>query len=120
MTTDQRFLALQSLQEHRLLFFVTSVIFLSLLKFVVQTKYKKHLRNIPGPWIASVSNIYRLARVAMGQAHSHDINLHRKYGDTVRIGPSAVSIGSATATKVIYGIGTGLRKVRNRGPLCSP
>ncbi|GAM43296.1 hypothetical protein TCE0_047f17995 [Talaromyces pinophilus] len=46
----------------------------------------------------------------MGHAHSHDIKLHRKYGDTVRIGPNAVSIGSATATKAIYGIGAGLRK----------
>jgi hypothetical protein len=102
------------LLEHRLLSVVTSFIFLSLLKYVVQTRYQKNLRKIPGPWIASVSNIYRLARVVMGHAHSHDIKLHRKYGDTVRIGPNAVSIGSATATKAIYGIGAGLRKVRNR------
>lgn len=66
---------------------------------------KPSLIRIPGPWLAKFSNLYRLRLNQRGR-FSHDLlDLHRKYGEYVRIGPNVVSISDKRVVGSIYGRG---------------
>ncbi|KAJ6255970.1 LOW QUALITY PROTEIN: Cytochrome P450 monooxygenase [Drechslerella dactyloides] len=71
---------------------------------LLYTRYKPHLRRVPGPFIASFTNAWRLNANLGRRPEVIHINLHREYGDLVRIGPNCVSVGAATEVKQIYGI----------------
>jgi cytochrome P450 len=69
------------------------------------------LSSIPGPFIARFTNLYRTLLVYNGSAHEAQLNLHKQYGNLVRLGPQCVSVtGSAAYVSQIYGIGKGLIK----------
>jgi len=60
------------------------------------------LKKIPGPLLAKFSNIWRLWN-HYGQTHIEtQKELHKKYGDVVRLGPNTVSIADAGLLKTIY------------------
>ena len=69
------------------------------------------LRHIPGPWYAGCTNLYRLFIVWGRNAHDVHLELHRQYGDVVRIGPNCVSISGPGVKESIYGIQKGFVKV---------
>lgn len=58
----------------------------------IRNRFKAHLRDIPGPSLAAYTGFWRLYDVSKGQAHWTTINLHRKYGDLVRLAPGVVSV----------------------------
>ncbi|KAI0024608.1 cytochrome P450 [Xylariomycetidae sp. FL0641] len=66
--------------------------------------------HVPGPFLASISNLPRLVWVKSGNAHWKHIALHEKYGDLVRIGPNTISIGDPRHLSSIYGIGANFKK----------
>ncbi|KIY00077.1 uncharacterized protein Z520_03762 [Fonsecaea multimorphosa CBS 102226] len=69
------------------------------------------LSSIPGPFVARLTNIYRLLLVYNRNAHEKHLVLHKHYGNLVRLGPKCVSVsGSQTYIPQIYGIGKGLVK----------
>ncbi|KAL4862663.1 hypothetical protein BDV12DRAFT_207062 [Aspergillus spectabilis] len=93
--------------------FVTGLALFSLVGLIYlgfKNKHNNGLSYIPGPLAASLSDLYRLGRVLAGQAHHHDIHLHRKYGSVVRLGPKTVSVSSPDAIQKIYGISANLPK----------
>ena len=60
------------------------------------------LKAIPGPFLARFSNIWRFYN-HYGQTHIEtQKELHKKYGDVVRLGPNTVSIADAELLKTIY------------------
>ncbi|KAF2180281.1 cytochrome P450 oxidoreductase [Zopfia rhizophila CBS 207.26] len=59
---------------------------------------------IPGPTLAAYTKFWRLYDVWKGQAHITAIELHRKHGPVVRIGPNHVSIADPSYIPVIYNI----------------
>jgi hypothetical protein len=61
---------------------VLGVVYLAL-----TNKYGYGLNHVPGPWQARYSNLYRLQRTLTGTSHTHDSDMHRKYGSLVRLGP---------------------------------
>jgi hypothetical protein len=64
------------------------------------------LKDVPGPWLASCSPLYRFwYAVVKGDFHNHLTNLHRRYGDVVRIAPNEVSIWDPKAVSEIYAFG---------------
>lgn len=71
-----------------------------------------HLRDIPGPFWGSVTNLYRLIDQASLSSHKNHIALHKKYGRFVRYGPNFVSISDPKGIQDIYGLGTGFYKAR--------
>ncbi|KAF3252961.1 hypothetical protein TWF192_004246 [Orbilia oligospora] len=71
---------------------------------LLYTRYKPHLRRIPGPFVASFTNAWRLKANLGWRPEIIHGELHKKYGDLVRIGPNCVSVGSASEVKTIYGI----------------
>src|SRR4030088_528640 len=62
------------------------------------------LRHVPGPFLASLTNIPRLSWVLSNRAHDIHIALHKKYGPLVRFGPNMVSVQDPAEISTIYGI----------------
>lgn len=77
----------------------------------ILNKYGRGLHNIPGPWIAGFSDLWRLFLVRRRHAQEEHIALHQKYGPIVRLGPRAVSIADPDAIKIIYSPSAGWSKV---------
>ncbi|KAH6873828.1 cytochrome P450 [Thelonectria olida] len=62
------------------------------------------VRALPGPFLAKLSNAYRLLDVSKGQNHTSLLRLHNTYGDNVRLGPNVVSIRNSKDVNRVYGI----------------
>jgi len=83
-----------------------------LLFFVHLWRTYARLRHVPGPFLASLSNIPRFYWVSTWKAHQVHIALHKKYGKLVRLGPNMVSVGDPAEISKIYGVGGNFIKVR--------
>ena len=65
------------------------------------SRYRK-LSSLPGPWLASFTDLWR------GYAQKHRnittvlLQLHKQYGPVLRIGPNTVSVSDAHAVSSIY------------------
>ncbi len=62
------------------------------------------LRRIPGPFLASVTNLSRLSWVYSNNAGDKHTLLHREYGPIVRFGPNMVSVSAPSEISTIYDI----------------
>lgn len=71
---------------------------------ILRTRYRPGLRNIPGPFLAKISNLDRLRSCANGQQMTYHLQLHDKYGPFVRIGPNHVSFSDASLIPQVYSI----------------
>lgn len=72
--------------------------------------------RVPGPFLAKLSNLYRLVNVSRGDNQVSLENLHRKYGDNVRFGPRVVSIRNPKDVNQVYGIKSHYVKVCYMSP----
>jgi hypothetical protein len=70
---------------------------------LVYTRYFTGLSHIPGPFIASVSNLWKIKAAWQEDMPGQNIALHKKYGPLVRIGPNMISVDEPSAMSVIYG-----------------
>ena len=61
------------------------------------------LRQIPGPFLAAISNLPRVSWITSDRAHDIHIDLHKKYGKLVRFGPNMVSVGDPAEIPNLYG-----------------
>lgn len=95
-------------------FYLCVAVLLSLIAFVFLS-WAKH-RHVPGPLFASVSNIPRLLWAWSGQAHRKHLELHRRHGKLVRLGPNCISVGDAREIQKIYGVGAKMGKVSRLSP----
>ncbi|PLB49343.1 putative cytochrome P450 oxidoreductase [Aspergillus steynii IBT 23096] len=68
------------------------------------------LRHIPGPFLASITNLQRVWWVKTKKAYLHHQAVHAKYGDIVRTGPNMVSIANPEAIPTVYPIRPGFTK----------
>ncbi|KZV98087.1 cytochrome P450 [Exidia glandulosa HHB12029] len=69
-----------------------------------------HLREVPGPFIARLTNLWLAYWSAEGKRSERVHEQHLKYGKFVRIAPNHVSINDADALPVVYGHGNGTLK----------
>lgn len=72
------------------------------------------LRNVPGPGLAKITELWRTNRYFRGYWHRDILDLHRQYGPVVRISPNEVSIVSPELAKTIYSYSGGTPKVRTQ------
>lgn len=79
--------------------------------YLASQKYQKGLRKYPGPFLASLTNNWRLHDVWKRDTHFTFRDLHRKYGDIVRVVPNVLSFGDPNAIPGIYGLSKGYTKV---------
>ena len=74
-----------------------------LIAHLARNRYKSVLRDIPGPFLASLSDVWQLVHCWRGQSHN-DYLLHRKYGSSLlRLGPNKVAVSDPEAIRKIYG-----------------
>ncbi|KAL4878051.1 cytochrome P450 [Aspergillus karnatakaensis] len=85
-----------------------AVILLAL--YFLSTKYDRNISDIPGPFWAGFSNIWRTLDTYKGRSQYTAIALHRQYGPLVRVGPKHISVGDPAAIKTIYAINNGFTK----------
>ena len=95
---------------------------------VVYRRYLHQLSRYPGPFLASVTDVWyvhRLHRISLflsclyrrfwvcfilGDHHLTDQRLHNVYGPVVRIGPNTLSFSSVSAAQAIYGFNKSMTK----------
>ncbi|KAF2850009.1 pisatin demethylase [Plenodomus tracheiphilus IPT5] len=70
--------------------------------FLISNRYNNGLHRIPGPFLASLTDLWRTIDVWKRQTQRTHIELHRKYGPVVRLGPNSVSVADPQAIKIIY------------------
>lgn len=70
------------------------------------------LKEIPGPFFARFSNLWRLIETWRGHYERTVQDLHRRHGNIVRIGPKIVSLTDPDVIESIYGVKADLPKVR--------
>jgi hypothetical protein len=79
-----------------------------LLLWVIYALTLHPLASIPGPFWASVSRLWYMYRIYVGDMHNVQRRLHEQYGPIVRIAPNEVSTTELSAIPKIY---------RNTAPL---
>lgn len=67
--------------------------------------------HVPGPFFAAFSNFPRLFWVRSHNGHQKHIDLHKQFGDLVRMGPNCISVGDPREIQKIYGIRANFKKV---------
>jgi len=85
---------------------------LVVIRLYIYPFFIKHasLRDIPGPAIAKLSDLWLFRTQRRGQRSLAVDALHREHGTFVRIQPNHISIASDAAIKPIYGHSAGLLK----------
>lgn len=77
---------------------------LGLVGWLLNNKFAKGLNKYPGHWLAGYTDWWRFYdNLGRKTQHTH-LELHRKYGDVVRLGPRVLSFADPKAIKVIYGL----------------
>lgn len=87
---------------------VLAVVYLASL---LTSRFNRGLNKYPGPFIASLTDWWRLWDVYKRRPERTHIELHRKHGDVVRLGPNTLSFADPKALKTIYGLNKGFTKV---------
>lgn len=82
-----------------------------LIAHVTKNYYRSGLNRYPGPFWARTTNLWRFIDVLGRRPDITHLNLHRKHGDVVRLGPNVLSFSSPRALKTIYGLNKGFVKV---------
>ncbi|XP_014554537.1 hypothetical protein COCVIDRAFT_39630 [Bipolaris victoriae FI3] len=89
---------------------IAGVAFVALIARLLYNRYGTGLSHVPGPFLASFTDVYRLAVVRGYRPERWHIKLHEQYGDFVRIGPRTVLCSSNEAAKKIYALNGGFVK----------
>ncbi|EME49031.1 cytochrome P450-like protein [Dothistroma septosporum NZE10] len=76
---------------------------------LLRNKYNG-LERYPGPALAAFSDWWRYHNVRGRRTEQTHIQLHRQYGDVVRLGPNALSFADPKAIKIIYGLNKHMTK----------
>lgn len=79
---------------------------------LTRNKFHNGLNKYPGHPLAGYTNWWRYFNVRGRKAQWTHIDLHRKHGDIVRLGPNVLSFADPRAIKTIYGLNKGMTKVR--------
>ena len=79
--------------------------------YVVYMRYLHPLARYPGPFIASLTNLWKAYTMYEGRMEYVIHDLHERYGAIVRIGPNDLVISHPDAVKQIYLAGSSFQKV---------
>lgn len=82
--------------------------------YLISNKFYNGLNKYPGHPLAAYTNWWRFFENFSRRTEKTHIELHRKYGDIVRLGPNVLSFADPKAIKTIYGLNKGLTKAWTR------
>ena len=92
-------------------FFLLGVLTVSLsCIYVVYYRYLHPLAGYPGPFVASLTGLWKTYQVGAGDFEKVLLALHQEHGKIVRIGPNHLDFSDASAVKTIYGAGKSFKK----------
>lgn len=77
-------------------------------------KYAYGLSSVPGPNLAAYTDLWRFWTVCKWRAHCVQMDLHKRMGEVVRLGPNNVSVTRLDIIKEIYGPGSSFIKASQR------
>ena len=86
------------------------------LVFLVLSYFNNGLNRFPGPLLAKFSQLWLFLDTKRGHHHETIIELHKKHGNIVRLGPNVVSLADPANIKVVYGFAKRLNKSRFYAP----
>lgn len=88
-----------------------AITFLAVLFKLSWDTFFSTLSTIPGPLVARSTDLWRAYHTYRGRVDATHVELHRKYGDAVRIGPNCVSISDPNLIRTIYSTRNPWKKV---------
>jgi len=92
---------------------IGGALLLSTALYFTSVRFRPGLRNIPGPFLASLSDADRIWSCATGLQMKYHLKLHERYGSLVRIGPKHISFSDSSLIPQIYGITSKFWKVNH-------
>lgn len=107
LLTKDTFLSLSSLLVKETLMLLlqalASILLLFLLTLGIYNRYFHPLKNIPGPFWASVSSFWLYQSIHRAKYENYHLPIHKKYGPIVRFAPNHVEVSDPDAIEIIYG-----------------
>ncbi|KAF2149936.1 cytochrome P450 oxidoreductase [Myriangium duriaei CBS 260.36] len=88
----------------------SAILGIAFVAFLLNNKFYRGLNKYPGPAVAAYTNWWRFADAWGRKVERTHIDLHRRYGDIVRLGPNVLSFADPKAIKTIYGLNKGMTK----------
>ena len=85
-------------------------LFCASLLYLISVRYRHGLKDIPGPFWASILPFDRIVSCARGHQCNVHIDYHQRYGLLVRVGPNHVSFADGDAISTVYSIATKFQK----------
>ena len=76
---------------------------LRVILYAIHLLYGGHIGKIPGPFWAKSSRAWLIWYSRKGNMHRKMIELHKRHGKVVWIGPNEMSVSDCNAVKTIYG-----------------
>ncbi|KAG5993959.1 hypothetical protein E4U43_003351 [Claviceps pusilla] len=95
----------QSRMLFAVMYFSCGVLVMAAVTIVTVALYRitlHPLARIPGPKLAAMSNVWYARKIARGKMAKLGLDLHRRYGDVVRVGPDEVWFNTTEAFDQIY------------------
>jgi hypothetical protein len=71
------------------------------------------LSSIPGPFLASITDLWRAYQLEYAGFNENIGHVHAKYGPIVRVGPNTVYTSDPSAVSTIYSTHGDFKKVRS-------
>ncbi|KAI6351572.1 hypothetical protein MCOR25_009867 [Pyricularia grisea] len=78
--------------------------------WLAENRYQKGLHKYPGPFLASLTDWWRVWDVYNRRSEVTHQKLHKQHGDVVRLGPNVLSFSDPKAVKAIYGLNKNMVK----------
>lgn len=66
---------------------------------VIRRRYFSPIKDVPGPFLASITRLHHVYHIYMGKQSHWVTKLHEEYGPCVRIAPDEVSVSHPDAPK---------------------
>ncbi|EMD61120.1 hypothetical protein GGP41_010023 [Bipolaris sorokiniana] len=107
------------LQAKNLLVILGFMLGAAILQFILTRFYNLYfhpLRKFPGPRLAAATGLVFSYKVLRGEEAAWEAEMHRKYGEVVRLGPNRLSYVTPEAWKDIAGPGAGKRLENTKDP----
>jgi len=88
-------------------YFVQFIIVLPIILFILDYVRKYNttnlaLKDIPGPFLARFTDLWRFVTHLRGQGTAIQRKLHKKHGSVVRLGPNYISLSDPVVINQIY------------------
>jgi hypothetical protein len=86
-----------------LFYLVIPAIFLISLSRILYNVFRPDLAWVPGPFYVRFTHLWRFIQMYRAKLPDDTVELHRKYGKIVRLGPDMVSVADPDMVDKIYG-----------------